>query len=189
MSPNNGENVDAVAKAESIGRLRGLLIRVDNYKEFIDDIYKRLAEFGIDTSQLKLDHIAYQASSEKDYDKHVEEIKKIATQISETLVGGRKLGIFQLQSPLTYQDQSFWVVEIIAPREGQEAKSAWEHAEFLTPNTLEDFIIQYPTIEFDTSVMNRDVFPMLVLSLGDDLRAKFPRFGIIEAGKRLESKK
>lgn len=153
---------------------------LQNYKQFIGEIFKRLNELGIDTSQLKIDHIGYQASSAQDYDLQVKELSESAVLVSEHIVDGRRVGIFTLVESLDYENEKFSVVEIIEPKKDQEVKSALEHIEFLVGSNLEDFMAKYPEIDFDTRAMNREEFPMLILSLGDGLRAKFPRRGVLE---------
>lgn len=155
-----------------------------NYPEFIERIYNKLIELGIDANEIKIDHIGYQASSHDDYDNKISEVKTSSTQVSENIVGGRRVSVFTIDTPLKYEDQEFSVFEIFEPREGQDVNSDWEHVEFLVDGTLEDFISKYPTISFDTSVMNRDEFPMLILHLGDGYRAKFPRKGVLEEVER-----
>ena len=55
---------------------------LDNYKEFLDELIKNINEKGIDLSNLYLDHIGYQASSNQDYDNLKSEFDKIGKLIS-----------------------------------------------------------------------------------------------------------
>lgn len=157
---------------------------LSNYTQFIEKVYKILLQLGIDTSKISIDHVGYQADSAEDYDQQISHINESSIQMSESIIGGRRVGIFKLHTPLTYEGKSFSVIEIFEPREGQEVKSAWEHVEFLAAGTLEEFISEYPKIHWDTSVINREEFPMLILKLGDSLRAKFPRMGVLNEIKR-----
>ncbi len=161
---------------------------LDNYQKFIDEIYNRVANLGIDIESLKIDHLGYQAESPKDYNDQVSLISTCTTKISENIVGGRKVGVFQLQNHLEYQNQTFNIIEIFEPREGQIVKSAWEHIEFLVESTLEEFMNKYPNITWDISALDREEFPMLILLLGDGWRAKFPRRGVLDEVQRQKGK-
>ncbi|MEO6729010.1 MAG: VOC family protein [Candidatus Dojkabacteria bacterium] len=157
-----------------------------NYNDFIDQIYDHVNNLGIDTSSLKIDHLGYQADSAEDYDNLVKD--PAVNKVSEKIVGDRRVGIFKLNKPITYKDQNIGVIEIFEPRAGQTVKSTWEHVEFLTNTSPENLISTYPTIDWDKSALNREEFPMLILQLGEGLRAKFPRIGVLEELKRQESK-
>lgn len=154
-------------------------------EDFIDTISKKLQELGVDTTEITIDHLGYQADSKVDYDAKTQQLDGIGTKVSENIVGGRRVGIFKLNSPLIYKDQQINVVEVFEPKDRQIVKSAWEHIEFLLSEPLEDFAQKYQDIDWDTSMINRDEFPMLILSLGDGLRAKFPRLGVLDEIKRI----
>jgi len=73
---------------------------LDNYTKFVEGILNKIKEFGIDVSDLNMDHIGYQASSNEDYDNLKKEFDKIGALVSEKIVGGRRVGIYKLHSPL-----------------------------------------------------------------------------------------
>jgi predicted metalloenzyme YecM len=160
---------------------------LQNYTQFIDEIYQRLSNFGINTDEIKIDHLGYQASSKEDYDQKVEALKDLAEEISENMVEGRRVGIFKLNDPLEYKETPISIIEIIDPKEGQEVESYWEHIEFLLDSALEKFMAEHPTLEWNDKAIDREEFPMLILSLGDGLRAKFPRRGVLEEIERQKS--
>ena len=158
---------------------------ISNYTIFIDKVFKLLADNGLNPDSFKIDHLGYQAESAADYDQLVKKSSTFAKQVDENIVGARRVVLFELISPLEYNGQTFSLIEIFEPRSGQNVKSAWEHVEFLVEPPLEEFIAQTPQIEWDTSALNRDEFPMLIFSLGDGLRAKFPRRGVLEEVNRI----
>jgi predicted metalloenzyme YecM len=160
---------------------------ISNYSKFIDKIIAKLNYLGIDTNELTIDHISYQVDSSKDYENKISALKDTVTQLSENIVGGRRVGIFKLNDPIDYETNKISIIEIFEPREGQVVKSDWEHIEFLMNSPLENFMEKYSNIEWDVSVLNREEFPMLILNLGDGLRAKFPRLGVIDELNRLEN--
>lgn len=152
---------------------------LNDYREFIDRVYGKLISLNIDTQEITIDHIGYQADSAEDYDYQIKHIEDFATQVSENIVGDRRVGIFKLKSSLQYLNQNFSVIEIFEPRKDQSVKSSWEHVEFLVDKSLEEFINEYPKVDWDSSVINREEFPMLILSLGEGMRAKFPRRSVL----------
>ncbi len=150
-----------------------------NHKKFLDKLNAKIKELGIDIHDAKLDHIAYQTSSSEEYDKLKPEFEKIAELVSEPIVGGRRVGVFKFFKPLEYKNDSISAIELIEPKEDQNPKSGLEHAEYLLPESLEDFMRKYPDIEWNTDALNRDEFPMLILKLTDSMRVKFPRNPIL----------
>ncbi|MFQ5493387.1 MAG: VOC family protein [Candidatus Dojkabacteria bacterium] len=155
-----------------------------NHNRFIAKVYKLLAGLGIDTDKLSIDHTAYQADSAEDYESQKKHVMESEELISENIVGGRRVGIFGLKSPLSYKGESFSVIEIIEPRAGQEVKSAWEHVEFMVEGTLEEFMAKHPKLQWTKDAIDRNEFPMLILKLTEDIRAKFPRRSVLDEIER-----
>lgn len=145
----------------------------------MDKITSGLEEMGINTSTLKIDHIAYQVGSDAEYDRIKPEFLKLAQELREPLVNNRRITVLKLNSPLEYKEQTFEGVELIAPLQGQIIELGLEHAEFMTNEPLEDFIARYPNIKFDTANMNRETFPMIKLRLNNGLMVKFPKYPLI----------
>ena len=158
---------------------------LDNYQKFMDQVFEKLNALGIHTSEIKIDHIGYQADSSEDYDSKCSDLADTAEKISENIVGGRRVGIFKVNEELNHNQQRFDVIEVIEPKEGQKVNSAWGHVEFLVDIPLEDFMERYSDLDWDVSALNRDEFPMLILKLGDGIRVKFPRRGALEEAERL----
>jgi len=157
-----------------------------DYKEFIDQIIHKLEQLGISTSELKIDHIGYQASSKKDFDEKTAELSRRGEIIHDVNVGEKRVAIFKLSEPLEYKGQKISAVEIVSSPTRKEVDSDWEHVEIVPNGSLEEFMQKYPEIEWDTSVIDRDIFPMLVLKLDNKTRAKFPRRAVLEEVARLK---
>lgn len=153
---------------------------LDSIQHFLSEIYLELSETGISLKDFRLDHVGYQVASSAEYDSRVDAIKNVAKMVSENIVGGRRVGIFTLNEPVNSQDELLDVIEIFEPRPGQEVISGWEHIELTSNKALEELVEVYSDINWDTSVMYRDEFPMLILKLQSGLRVKFPRRGVLE---------
>lgn len=157
---------------------------LDNYKDFLDKLTEGIKEEGIDISDLNLDHFGYQCSSNEDYNKLRPEFEKIAKLISENIVGGRRVGIFKLNTPLEYKNWKILAVELVAPKEGQNCPSALEHAEFVIDEDFDSFVKRYPNLSWDLTAVNQPTFPMIKLKLSDYTQVKFhykPVLEILEA--------
>jgi predicted metalloenzyme YecM len=159
---------------------------LDNYTNFIENILKKLDELGVEVSDLDMDHIGYQASSNKDYDKLRTEFDGIGERVSEELVGGRRVGIYKLKESLCYQQYTNNAIELVAPKEGQICPSAFEHAEFVITDSFESFMKKYPSISWDTSAISQPDFPMIKLKLDKNIQVKFHLIPVLEI---IESKK
>jgi predicted metalloenzyme YecM len=159
---------------------------LSNTKEFLDLVIQKLGKIGIDTSELKIDHIGYQASSDNDYDEKKKELAKFGEIKHDVQVGDRRVAIFKLFEPLKYQEQLITAVEIVSPKKDQEIESAWEHIEIVPNEGIEAFMKKYPDLPWDTKRIERDIFPMLILNLGDNLSAKFPKRPVLEEVERIK---
>lgn len=163
---------------------------LDNYQTFIKGILQKLNDLKINVTDLNMDHVGYQASSNDDYDKLRAEFDRIGERVSEEVIGGRRVGIYKLNSPFRFQQYINTAIELVAPKEGQVCPSALEHVEFVLKETFESFMKKYPDISWDTSAINQPDFPMIKLKLDKNTQVKFhltPVLEIIESKKKTNS--
>lgn len=146
---------------------------LDNYVSFIEGILKRIEELGIDVTNLNMDHIGYQASSNEDYDNLKEEFDKIGEYVSEKIVGGRRVGIYKLYKPLHFKQYTPVAIEFYAPKIDQKCLSGLEHLEFILKEDFDSFMKKYPNVPWDTSAVNQKDFPQIKLKLSDTTQVKF----------------
>lgn len=151
-----------------------------NYTQFLDSFFEQINNVGLDITGLPLDHIAYQASTKEDYEQHLPEFSKLGELVSEEIIGGRRVAVVKLNEPFTYKNYSISALELIEPKEGQQCESAFQHAEFVVSQPFEDYIEQYPDIDWDTSSMGRDEFSHLKLNFENGLTLKFLQRPILE---------
>lgn len=159
----------------------------DNIGGFLNEFLKRLDEAGVDISGMEIDHLGYKTNSEEEYLQMEPEILKMSVQVHDNVVRGRRVRAFKLNNPIIYRNYQIGVIEIICPKEGEIIKSGWEHAEIVPKVPLQEFVNKYPNLEWDTTIMNANEFPMVKLKLGDDMQAKFPRYPILESIKQAKS--
>ncbi len=144
-----------------------------DYVIFLDLFFEQIKNVGLDVSGLKLDHIAYQASSKLDYDNTKIKFNKLGREVNEEVIGGRRVSIFELSKPLIYKEHEILVLELIEDKNGQVCESALQHAEFIYPKSFENLINKYPNINWDISSMNRTEFAHLKLNFNNGLTLKF----------------
>lgn len=156
---------------------------LDTYTPFIEGILKKINDLGIDVSDLNMDHIGYQASSNQDYDDLRKEFDEIGDYVSEKIVGGRRVGIYKLREPLRYKQYTNEAIELVAPKEGQICPSGLEHVEFILKETFDSFMKKYPNLSWDTSKTNQPMFPMINLKLSDSTQVKFHYKPVLEIVK------
>lgn len=154
---------------------------LDQIDSFLNKFFESISETGIDIQNLYLDHIAYQASSSEDYNNQSQYFMKFSKLISEKIVDGRRVGIFKLHEEITYIDRLIPIIELIEPKPDQNLESGWQHAEFVLNCTYEDFIKNYPNIEWDLSSIDREEFSHLKLHFENGLTVKFHLETILEA--------
>lgn len=146
---------------------------------FLNTFFNLLTSTQIDVSNLYLDHFAYQTNSASDYEKIKFEVLSIADEVSEKIIGDRRVSIFKLRTPFDYKGRVIPVIEIIEPKEGQICPSAFEHAEFVV-DSIPKFVQKYPDLDWDLSSANRPDFPHLKLKLSDAIQVKFHPQSILE---------
>jgi len=160
-----------------------------NYQTFLDKLFEKLIELKLDFSNLKLDHIGYQASSTEDYNNLKSEFLKLGKLVDENIVGNRRVTILKLKTPLPYKKYLIKVIELVEPKKDQTCPSGFEHIELILKEDFKSFMQKYPNLKWDTRAIDRDIFPMLILKLGNNMQIKFPKNPVLEAVKKQISKK
>jgi predicted metalloenzyme YecM len=147
---------------------------------FLDEFLKRIGEVGIDISGLVIDHVAYRTESMDEYEKLKQEFSKIGKQVHENIVRERRVGVFKLNTPIKYKQYLIPAIEMVAPKAGEIIKPGWEHAEIVLKESYGEFMKKYLNLNWDTSVMNSDLFSMIKLRLGEDMQVKFHLMPILD---------
>src|SRR4030042_3687092 len=159
---------------------RNIIMVLQNYKSFLDTLISRINALGVDVSKLNLDHIGYQSSSDKEYDRLIPEFCKLGCMVNESLVGGRRVSIFKFPKPLSYKNNNIEAIELIAPKKDQVCNSMLDHAEFVIQESFEDFMKKHPNINWDVGTVNQPKFPLLKINLGDGWVVKFHYETVLE---------
>ena len=135
-------------------------------KNFLDSIFHKINEIGIDVSTYKLDHICYRVSLDEDYMRFKKLLTTSADLLSESEINGRPICCFKLNEPIIYGNRKVDVFELPSPKLGSRYDEGYEHVEFVITDSLHDFVSKYPTLDFDKKGMKKIVNPDLRLQLG-----------------------
>jgi uncharacterized protein len=153
-----------------------------NCDKFLDQIFENLKKAGIDVSGYECDHIGFRSSSLSDYQSTKEEFSKIGRLVGEAEVVGRPVAIFKLNTPIKYQNYVIPVLELLAPKEGDNYQNGPEHLEFVINESFEEFLKKYSGIEFETHRLERKNNPEVKLKFSDKTSVKFHKLTILKAG-------
>lgn len=137
---------------------------------FLDRVFSALTVTGINVEPYELDHICYRVAEDSRYDLLKGELLKAGTLLSEKEIGGRAIAVIQLNEPINYHDRQISYVELPRPKAGSSYLEGYEHVEFVIEENLRTFQSRYPTVDFDTSGMNKRI--------NADLRLKFDGFSV-----------
>ncbi len=148
--------------------------------DMLQTIFSRMAELGLPTD-LTCDHICYRVETLDQYEKLKEQLATVGTKISEVPIAGRPISIFKLNRPYMYHNRQIRYVELPAPKEGSPYPEGWEHAEFVvglsvptdTIASLNNFMAQYPSVQFKQPKTQRAVNPEATVKISDRYNAKF----------------
>lgn len=146
---------------------------------FLDSIFDRIEEIGIDVSTFELDHICYRVDTTENYNRFKLLLEESAHLLVESLIKDRPISCFKLREPINYINRTISVIELPAPKSGSAYEEGYEHVEFVIHSSLEEFLDQYPAVKFDVTGMGKKINPDLRVQLGG-LSVKFHRQGIEE---------
>ena len=133
---------------------------------FLDKIFENLALKEIDVTHLELDHICYRVATENEYLSTKQNLLKIGKILVASDVNGREITTFKLEHPIVYQSRIISILELPSPKQNSHYDSGFEHVEFVIKESLEDFQLKYPRIDFDIKAMKKPFNRDLRISFG-----------------------
>jgi predicted metalloenzyme YecM len=135
---------------------------IGDYEPFIENISAGLAAAGIDRQELALmDHICYRVETHERYKELLHVLSDAAIFLSESLVSGRNIAVFELHD---YIRVDGWVVpylELPAPKPDYFFAEGLEHAELVVVGGLERFRTRHTDLSFDDKSMDKQLNPEL----------------------------
>lgn len=163
---------------------------IGDYKELVDLVQQNLKGVGIDIENRVIDHLAFRASSNEEYD-HIKDglVTQSGSLIGEKIIRERRVCIVKLNEALEYGGSIIPCIEVLAPAKGDRTyKRKLEHLEVVIDDqSLQEFALKHPDINFETKNLGNSVNPELILIFPNDANVKFHP-DTIEEVIRLESK-
>ena len=145
---------------------------------FLDQLFAALEKDGVNVRNFELDHICYRVADDNRYLELKAELTKLAHLLGENIIGGRPIASFRLKKPFQYKGREIYVLELPAPKPGSDYPEGYEHVEFVIDQPLEDFVAQYPTLNFKTKGLKKTV--------NADVQLQYEGFGVKFHRQRLE---
>ena len=158
---------------------------------FLDCIQSRLFQDDMDVSSYEADHVCWRTETVEEYTELVLALKSATddcTLLIESEIGGRMIATFMLKNGIQAGDRTIDVVEIPAPKDGSPYSVGLEHVEFVISSkdnqptspmndavhqsTLDAFMNQHPSFQWNTKAMDKDVNPDV------SLKVELDEFGV-----------
>ncbi len=146
---------------------------------FLEKAIDKFEQQEISSANSTPDHICYRVKDMKVYLSWKAKLKTWGQLISEELISGREISTFVLDTDFCYGEHRVNVLELPAPKAGKVFEEGFEHAEFVTDTSLEDFIKENQH-EFDTSGIDKKHTSEIKLSFGSDFCIKFHEKPLID---------
>lgn len=140
---------------------------------FLNQLFIEANKKGLTLKQYTCDHICYRVSSFEEYEAKKIELENLGTLLGESSVSNRKIATFKLFYPVYFNEQIIHIVELPQPKDNSYYSTGFEHAEFVIDRSFEDFVNEYPDLEFDFSGTKKSNNPELRLQLSVNTSIKF----------------
>jgi uncharacterized protein len=134
---------------------------------FLDDIFNQLADIELDVEKYFLDHICYRVASAEEYHHKKAELAPLGNLLIESMVNGRLIATYKLNSPIVYKNRLIDVIELPSPKPGHAYKSGLEHVEFVTKDPLQKIVDRYPQYAFEVFGIHKKINADITLKLGE----------------------
>ncbi len=134
---------------------------------FLDDLFNKLDDIGLELDKYPLDHICYRVSTLDEYQTKKTDLMELGELLIESMVNGRLISTFRLHSPIVYKNRSIDLLELPAPKPGHSYKSGLEHVEFVTKDPLQKIVDRYPQFAFEVFGIHKKINADITLKLGD----------------------
>ncbi|OBX11141.1 VOC family protein [Gallibacterium genomosp. 3] len=109
-----------------------------------ETLFKQLIEvLGTIVQSLTIDHIALRVNTLVTAQQWQQCLASDATLLSDNLINGRPIYLYELNQPLTVLGQPVSVVELPFPTEKQYPQEGWEHIEMVFPFVKDETVEQW----------------------------------------------
>jgi len=105
----------------------------DSWTNFSDSINDFISELGLTQLKLACDHVALRVNDTESAERLSRDFEQLGSVISNNIINGRPILIFELNTPLVLGDMSIDCVELPYPGDKTYPVEGWEHIELVLP--------------------------------------------------------
>lgn len=137
-----------------------------DYNKFLEEIFTMFDELDLMVKIEQVDHLCYRVKTLKDYEAKKLEFNEIGELLIESMVNGRNICTYKLNSPIIFKDKTIPLVELPAPKNSHSYDNGLEHLEFVTKEPLQKIVDRHPHLMFETFGINKKINADITLKLG-----------------------
>jgi phosphoglycolate phosphatase-like HAD superfamily hydrolase/predicted metalloenzyme YecM len=115
---------------------------------FLRKLYVELEILGINTSELRIDHLCYRVATRSEYETLRHALNAEAKLLSEAQVNGRPIATYRLPAPFRALSGDVPLLELPSPKEGAPYPTGFEHAESVSARSFFWWRQAHPTLAF-----------------------------------------
>lgn len=135
---------------------------IGDWEAFIQTILDKTVKAGFDLDDFfQMDHLCYRTVSLGNYAEKKDQLGSIGELLGETMVNGRPISTFRLNSPLIYDNWRIDAVELPAPKAGKDFEEGLEHVEYVLYDDMKTFMAKHSDKDFDKRAVDRGINPEL----------------------------
>lgn len=141
-------------------------------EKFIEFLYSEMSLNGIEAKSYMCDHVCFRVKSLEEYQFYAKSLNGFGVLLTESLVNGRYISTFLLDTPFVTKYHSVSLLELPAPKQETQYATGFEHAEFVIDESFEFFKSRFPNLDFIESG-NKNLNPELCLKIDGESQIKF----------------
>lgn len=147
---------------------------IGDYEAFLNKVFENLKKAGVEVGSYELDHIAYRATTLESFEKLSCELPNFGKMIHRIVIRNRFVDKYLLDEPINFGGRTIYLLEMLAPAEGDKFSEGLEHAEFVVKDmTLIEFIKKYCRLNWNTKGINREIDPEIAVYFDNGANVKF----------------
>lgn len=126
--------------------------------EFLGKAFIELENNKIDFNDfIEIDHLCWRTNSIEEYNLIKNKFSQFGTCLIESIVGGRPIATYKLNSPIRFKEYTIGLIEVPSPKIGKVTKSGFEHFEIVTNETFDNLEVKYSHLNLDLSGLKKSI--------------------------------
>ena len=149
-------------------------------EEFLTILFYSLEKISLNVASFELDHVCYRVDSIQKYDAFKSFLFSLnAELIIESIIGGRLISTFKLEVPIEFNGRKIYYIELPSPKPDSFYADGFEHAEFVLPILMYEFMKLNPNQVFDTKGLEKQHNPEIKIQF-NNISVKFHSKSLID---------